>query len=313
MGRTVTVIPGPTLDTTRVSIRRRWPSGALADVVGHLVAANDEWMVVLPEDRGAEWVPRGEVEAVRTVPERTVLPASPPDAVQRVVDLTWPGLRRGRLGGWTIRVGRGRTQRANSVLAVGDPGMPLAEASAAVNEWVGAVLPLQAVLGSRVADEALALGWEAASPTVVMVAAAPALAPIANAVGEPVVGDEPDPSWRAVYRGGDVDEDRLAELTSAQARYVRLGEHAVGRAALARGWAVLSCIEVAPEERGRGLGRAVTRALAAEAVRHGARYVALQVEEDNPGARGLYESEGFVHHHTYAYLRPPREAAASTR
>ena len=169
------LIPAPTRDATRVSIRRRRPSGALSDVVGHLVAANDEWMVVLPEDRGAEWVPRAEAEAVRKVPERTVLPASAADALERVLELTWPGLRRARLGGWTIRVGRGKTQRANSVLAVGDPGMPFADATIAANEWAGRDLPLQAVRGSRVADEALALGWEAASPTVVMVAEASAL------------------------------------------------------------------------------------------------------------------------------------------
>jgi ribosomal protein S18 acetylase RimI-like enzyme len=296
------LIPAPTLDATRVSIRRRRPSGALSDVVGHLVAANDEWMVVLPEDRGAEWVPRAEAEAVRKVPERTVLPASAADALERVLDLTWPGLRRARLGGWTIRVGRGKTQRANSVLAVGDPGMPFADATIAANEWAGRDLPLQAVRGSRVADEALALGWEAASPTVVMVAEASALV----AAGAGIVADETDAAWRAIYRGGDVDEDRLAELTSAPARYLRVGENAVGRVAPARGWTVLSCIEVAPEARGRGLGRAVTRALIAEAVLLGARHVALQVEEDNAVARSLYASEGFVEHHAYAYLRPPR-------
>ncbi|NHB85626.1 hypothetical protein G7085_16310 [Tessaracoccus sp. HDW20] len=27
------------------------PTGAAGDVVGHLVAANDEWLVVLPDDR----------------------------------------------------------------------------------------------------------------------------------------------------------------------------------------------------------------------------------------------------------------------
>ncbi len=333
----MTVIPAPTLDATRVSIRRRRPSGALSDVVGHLVAANDEWMVVLPEDRGAEWVPRAEVEAVRKVPERTVLHASPPDALQRILDLAWPGLRRARLGGWTIRVGRGKTQRANSVLGVGDPGMPLAEASAAANEWAeasgaadewaAAALPLQAVLGGRTADEARALGWTAVSPTVVMVAEASTLAFPSRRDGtvraddpagsgpdsgygrvERLVSDEPDAAWRAVYRGGDVDEDRCAELTAATARYLRLGEHAVGRVALARGWAVLSCIEVAPEARGRGLGRAVTRALVAESARLGARYVALQVEEDNAVARSLYDAEGFAPHHTYAYLRPPSDA-----
>ncbi|MBK7821673.1 MAG: GNAT family N-acetyltransferase [Tessaracoccus sp.] len=318
----MTIIPAPGLDATRVSIRRRRPSGALSDVVGHLVAANDEWMVVLPEDRGAEWVPRAEAEAVRKVPERTVLPASPADALQRVVDLTWPGLRRARLGGWTIRTGRGRTQRANSVLAVGDPGMPFLEAVAAANDWAGTQLLLQAVVGSRVAEEALALGWRAASPTVVMVADAASLssssptdaAPedalseqLASAGSAPaVLVDSPDEEWLAVYRGGDVDADRLAEITAAPARYLRVGDQAVGRVALARGWAVLSCVEVSPDARGEGLGRAVTRALAVEAHRLGARYLALQVEDDNVVARGLYASEGYVEHHTYAYLSPGR-------
>ncbi|MFT3887385.1 MAG: GNAT family N-acetyltransferase [Arachnia sp.] len=282
-----------------MSIRRRRPSGALADVVGHLIAANDEWMVVLPEDRAAEWVPRSEVQAVRRVPERTVLPSSAPDALQRVLDLTWPGLRRGRLGGWTVRVGRGRTHRANSVLAVGEAGLPLAEAGLLAAEWAGVRLPLQAVRGSRIFDEALALGWTVEFPTLVLVAEASAI----EGPDDPgTATDDPDAAWLAVHRGGEIDRERLAEVTSAPARYLRVGEHAVGRVALARGWAVLSCVEVAPEARGSGQGRAVTRALVAEAVRLGARHVALQVEDDNAPARRLYESEGFADHHAYAYL-----------
>lgn len=46
--------------------------------------------------------------------------------------------------------------------------------------------------------------------------------------------------------------------------------------------------------RGRGLGRALLRALLAEAVARGAREVLLEVRVDNPVAEGLYASEGFV-------------------
>lgn len=297
-------IPAPVADAARVSLRRRRPSGALMDVVGHLVAANDQWLVVLPEDRGPEWVPRAEVQAIRRVPERVPLPVSPAEAVERVLDLTWPGLRRARLGGWVLRVGRGATRRANSALAVGDPGVPFAQACALAEEWAGERLPLQAVRGSRVADEAIAAGWEEWSPTVVMIAEA------VSVVQEPseaafAVADVPDAAWLGIFRGGVVDEDRLAEMCAAPARYLRLGAHAVGRVAVARSWGVLSCIEVAPDARRRGLGRAVTRALAAEAVRLGARYLALQVEEGNIAARGLYAAEGYAEHHTYGYFRRP--------
>ncbi|MDF1490014.1 GNAT family N-acetyltransferase [Tessaracoccus caeni] len=296
-------IPAPAADAARVSLRRRKPSGALADVVGHLVAANDEWLVVLPEDRGPAWVPRAEVQAIRRVPERIPLLVSPADAVQRVLDLTWPGLRRARLGGWVLRTGRGKTQRANSVLAVGDPGVPFAEACALAHEWAGERLPIQAALGSRVADEALAAGWEVASPTVAMVADARGL--LGQPESTPPIADAPDTDWLRIFRAGDDDDERIAEMCAAPARYLRIGEHAVGRVAVARSWGVLSCIEVAPDARRQGQGRAVTRALAVEAVRLGARYLALQVEQDNTAARSLYVSEGYAEHHTYAYLRPP--------
>ncbi|HMR48606.1 MAG TPA: GNAT family N-acetyltransferase [Arachnia sp.] len=298
-----TPIPAPAPDATRVSLRRRRPSGALMDVVGHLVAANDEWLVVLPEDRGPEWVPRGEVQAVRRVPERVALPASPPAALQRVLDLAWPGLRRARLGGWVVRVGRGATRRANSVLAVGDPGLPFRQAVAAAEDWAGVPLPLQAVLGSAVAEEARALGWTVSSPTLVLVASAPSGGH--GPQEDLVVADAPDEAWLRVFHGGEADEARVSELLAAPARYLRVGDAAVGRVAVVRSWGVLSCVEVAPGMREQGLGRTMTRALAAEALRLGARYLALQVEEDNAAALGLYAAEGYTEHHRYGYLRSP--------
>ena len=53
-------------------------------------------------------------------------------------------------------------------------------------------------------------------------------------------------------------------------------------------------LAVAAEYRGRGLGRALVEAAAAEATRRGARKLSLRVLGDNTVARGLYESCGFA-------------------
>lgn len=53
-------------------------------------------------------------------------------------------------------------------------------------------------------------------------------------------------------------------------------------------------IAVAPDARGRGQGRALLRALVAEADRRGVREVFLEVRADNPVAQALYVSEGFA-------------------
>ena len=56
----------------------------------------------------------------------------------------------------------------------------------------------------------------------------------------------------------------------------------------------IQTIAVAPELRGAGHGRALMTELLAEAARRGASQVFLEVRADNPPARGLYASLGFV-------------------
>lgn len=55
----------------------------------------------------------------------------------------------------------------------------------------------------------------------------------------------------------------------------------------------IQTIAVAPELRGRGLGRRLMEALRAEARARGVRELFLEVRADNPVARSLYESLGF--------------------
>lgn len=52
-------------------------------------------------------------------------------------------------------------------------------------------------------------------------------------------------------------------------------------------------LSVRPEWRGRGVGRALLRAIAAWAREHGCCKLTLEVLDHNAAARGLYASEGF--------------------
>jgi ribosomal protein S18 acetylase RimI-like enzyme len=53
-------------------------------------------------------------------------------------------------------------------------------------------------------------------------------------------------------------------------------------------------LAVHPEQRGRGIGRALLGALAAQATAAGARKLSLRVLGTNPRARAVYERAGFV-------------------
>lgn len=283
----------------RVSLRYLDPDGRATDVIGHIIAADDTRVVVLPEDKPAVWMQRDNVHHMKRVPERTILPASPPDALQRMLGRTWPGLRTARLGGWVLRAGLGRTTRANSTLVGGDPGMPWTEAVTVVDEWRGKPATLQVVLGDPIIEPARVAGYRLGGSTVVMVARSDDL-PYDHV--EVQVADTPDEAWLAIWRSGQADADLVAELTSAPAMYAQIPGIAVGRVAVDGSWSVISSVEVVPELRGSGWGRAMTRALV-DVVE--SRFVALQVGMENTVARSLYAKEGFVEHHTYAYLFPP--------
>ncbi len=184
--------------------------------------------------------------------------------------------------------------------------------------------PLDILLAGR--------GWRVRSaPAVVMTAGTGQVAGAGLAVaGEAVAGEagtgeagtgtapavtftaRPDEAWlaRYRYRGTGVPTAALRLLLSAPwqafASVVPDGETvAVGRVSVAADWAGISAVEVDPRFRRRGLGLAVTRALAAEAARQGAGRIFLQVEAGNLAARGLYARCGFAGVHRYHYRVAP--------
>lgn len=94
-------------------------------------------------------------------------------------------------------------------------------------------------------------------------------------------------------------ESMAAELASEHSHYLveeDAGE-VIGYAGLRsiRGSADadIQTIALLDARRGKGRGRAMLRTLLTEASARGAREVFLEVRADNPGAEGLYASEGF--------------------
>ena len=55
--------------------------------------------------------------------------------LERAAALHWQAPETELLGEWRLRAAAGFTGRANSALPLGDPGVPLPEAAAAVTDW----------------------------------------------------------------------------------------------------------------------------------------------------------------------------------
>lgn len=306
----------------RVVVRHRLPDGSASDALGELLAADEQRLVVLTR-RGEVVVERDAVLAAKAVPpaparreRRAAGPAHveiDTDELELVAAEHWRPLEREDLGAWRLRAAGGFTGRANSALAVGDPGCDLGTALDRVRAFYAA-RDLEAVVAAPTGETAVELerrGWTVRTPTLVMTAAVPP----AGAADPGVRYDaEPDDAWLAAYQGrGPVGPAGRAVLLSADrqvfASLRRDGEVlAVARGSLGggpAGWLGLSAVETVPAHRRRGLAGRLTAALLAWGAQEGATAAFLQVAASNTGARALYERSGFAVHHEYRYLVAP--------
>jgi RimJ/RimL family protein N-acetyltransferase len=114
------------------------------------------------------------------------------------------------------------------------------------------------------------------------------------AVWTPLASPGPAPAPDApFFRPGVTAADVLvAEEDGELAGYVALGPST--RLDSNRHVLLIHGLAVAVSYRGRGLGRELIDAAAAEATRRGARKLSLRVLSENTAARALYESCGFV-------------------
>jgi GNAT superfamily N-acetyltransferase len=262
-----------------------------------------------------------DVTAAKVVPPAPVrrgwaVPAVSPDEMQRTCWAGWPAEETELLGSWALRAHRGITGRANSAMAVGDPGRPAAEALEAVRQWYAARgLPplLQLPLADPANRAMAALGWRRLHVTVVQVAPVVPLVATLDARDDLRVVVEPTPSghWRGLMH--DLDENdpeaHVAILTGpAVVGFATLyrGDEPVGigRVSVEGEWAGVTSVDVAPSARRQGVGSAVMRALLIWARDQGAVASYLQVRAGNDPALRLYAGLGYVTHHPYGYRAP---------
>ncbi len=297
------------------------------DTIGVLASWNEGVLVITERTGDSVHIPESSLVAAKVVPAapaRRRGPAADFEELARVTARAWQPVESERLGGWELRAASGFTRRANSVLPLGDPGLPLGEALRRVRDWYaerGLPAFVQAATGAAGAQEELcaaleAHGWEREVTAEVRIAAlapvADAPAPLAPLADRVLLSRTADDAWLARYqRTGRPGPHVLKVLASGPSVWFATvpaaaggPPAAIGRCVVDGRWAGFMAVEVDPARRREGLATAVMAALARRALDEGASAAWLQVEEDNGGARALYEAMGFVPHHRYHHFRP---------
>ncbi|MFE3825151.1 GNAT family N-acetyltransferase [Streptomyces sp. NPDC059092] len=319
----------------RVSVRQLTEDGTgpekFTDTVGVLTSWDGGVLVITRRTGESVRVPESALVAGKVVPAapaRRRGPAASFEELARVCARSWQPVESEPLGGWLLRAASGFTRRANSVLPLGDPGMPLDEALARVRQWYGERgLPayVQTATGAESTQEVLCAelerrGWRSEVTAEVRVGA---LAPLADRddglsavrLDRPAQlseawlrryqrsSERPGPHVLQVLRSGP--SVWFATVPGEDAPEEGGTPAAIGRCVVDGRWAGFMAVEVDPAYRRRGLATAVMTALARRALDEGASAAWLQVETDNEGARALYDGMGFAVHHRYHHFRSP--------
>ncbi|MFF7252219.1 GNAT family N-acetyltransferase [Streptomyces microflavus] len=312
----------------RVSVRRG-PEGdgagaEFTDTVGVLTSWNDGVVSITRKSGESVHIVESSLVAGKVVPAAPARRRGPAASFRELAAVTaraWQPVESEPLGEWRLRAAGGFTRRANSALPLGDPGLPLGEAFGRVERWYeerGLPAYIQTATGAEGTQETLCAelerhGWRREVTAEVRIAA---LAPVGDLDADVTavrLTREPDEAWLSRYqRFSTPGPHVLRVLGSGPAVWFATvageagGEApaAIGRCVVDGRWAGFMAVEVAPEHRRRGLATSVMAALARRALDEGASAAWLQVEEDNEGARALYDGMGFAAHHRYHHFRP---------
>lgn len=285
----------------------------MTDVIGHVRAVDETSMTIELRDGRSRTIALDTVVTWKPVPARPIrrrrATAIDPEDLTRITSRGWPAVESVPLGDWELRAAGRFTGRANSVAAIGSPGVPFDEAEAGVRTFYAerGMPPLaQVVLGSAQERDFTDRGWVPKQGyhggALVQVAD---LASSYDADPDARISAQADDDWLASY--GRVDDAAAARAVMegpSVVGFVAIGSPAVaiGRVVVTGEWAGLSAVEVHPDSRRQGLARRIVDTSLAWAVERGADKAYLQTMRSNEAALALYAPYGFVDHHDYAYL-----------
>lgn len=304
----------------RVSVRHRRPDG-VADVVGDLDFLDADQLAVRHRDGTLLTVARRHVVAARVVGPSTRSAME----LEAVSGRSWHALEEEWLGQWWLRAARGFTARANSVFALGDPGVALDDALELAGDWYRRrelPLRLRVVENGSVDHELGRRGWGTEWHTSMQTAT---IASVRRRLDEtlrqpgpvmPSLTPKPPLSWLQRFRDGTLPASALEVLTGGgdvSFATVEAGSGAataIGRATVEVPWVGFAAIEVDPGARRQGHARAVMSALLDWGAERGALRAWLEVLISNEAALHLYASLGFTEHYRYRYRVPPPDAGA---
>ncbi|WP_426365955.1 GNAT family N-acetyltransferase [Streptomyces sp. E-08] len=309
----------------RVSVRYVTDSaeagGRFTDAVGVLTSWDNGVLLITRKSGESVRIAESALAAGKVVPAapaRRRGPSATFPELARATARAWQPVESEALGEWTLRASDGFTRRANSVLPLGDPGMPVADALTHVRAWYAArKLPayVQTSTGAEGTQELLCAtldrhGWRREVSAEVRIAA---LAPIGDLdadVSAVRLSRAVDEAWLRRYQRFEEASPAVRSVLASGpsvwfASVAGTGEvpAAIGRCVVDGRWAGFLAVEVDPGQRRRGLATAVMTALARRALDEGASAAWLQVEADNDGARALYDGMGFAPHHHYHHYR----------
>ncbi|MEU5448819.1 MULTISPECIES: GNAT family N-acetyltransferase [Streptomyces] len=310
----------------RVSVRCRTESGGagaeFTDTVGVLTSWDRGVLSITRKSGESVHIVESSLVAGKTVPAAPARRRGPAASFEELAAVTaraWQPVESEPLGDWRLRAAGGFTRRANSALPLGDPGLPVGEALDRVRAWYAERdLPpyVQTATGAAGTQERLCAelerhGWRREVTAQVRIVA---LAPVGDGAADIAavrLTRAPDAAWLARYqRFSTPGPHVLRVLESGPSVWFATvagdggAPDAIGRCVVDGRWAGFMAVEVAPERRRRGLATTVMTALARRALDEGASAAWLQVEEENEGARALYDGMGFALHHSYHHYRP---------
>ncbi|MGW7464176.1 GNAT family N-acetyltransferase [Streptomyces xantholiticus] len=309
----------------RVSVRRlndaEAPIAKFTDTVGVLASWTDGVLLITRRTGESVHIPETSLVAGKVVPaapaRRRGVPAADFPELARVTARAWQPVESERLGDWELRAAAGFTRRANSVLPLGDPGLPLDGALARVRDWYAARgLPayVQTATGAAGTQEELcteleARGWRREVSAQLQVGGLAAVGDLDADVSRVVLSRSADEAWLRRYQRFAVPGPHVLRVLGsgpsvwfASIPGSEGAPAAIGRCVVDGRWAGFMAVEVDPVNRRQGLASSVMAALARRALDEGASAAWLQVESDNDGARALYAGMGFsVHHHYHHY------------